>query len=332
MIGWFFPEHGLADMIKQYPLKRRAETGGRFLQQKKANFKNWQSIRMKQYLIFFLLFALVHTGFSQRTDKRLQKKLSELVAGFRGTLGIYVHDLSADRVAALQADTVFPTASMVKLPILAGIMQKIESGELQYHQVLTYKDSLLYAGEDILGSFKTGEKIELSKVLMLMLTTSDNTASLWLQSLAGTGATINRLMDSLGLRDTRVNSRTPGREPDRQQYGWGQTTPREMANLMEKIVNKQVVSEAASEKMLRLLSRNYWDEQAISQIPSDVFIASKNGAVDASRSEVLYVNGKKARYIFCVTTKNNSDTSWKNSNEAWELTRKISRFLWEYYQ
>lgn len=287
---------------------------------------------MKQYLIFFLLFVSVQTGFSQKTDKRLQKELTKLVSGFRGTLGIYVHDLSANRVAALQADTVFPTASMVKLPILAGIMQKIENGELQYHQLLTYKDSLLYAGEDILGSFKTGEKIELSKVMMLMLTTSDNTASLWLQSLAGTGSTINRLMDSLGFRDTRVNSRTPGREQNQLQYGWGQTTPREMAGLMEMIVNKQVISETASEKMLRLLSRNYWDEEAISQIPSDVFIASKNGAVDASRSEVLYVNGKKARYIFCIATKNNSDTSWKSTNEAWELTRKISRFLWEYYQ
>lgn len=303
-----------------------------FLQQKKANFNIRQSIRMKQYLVFFLLFTSVQTGFSQKTDKHLQKKLAEMVGGFQGILGIYVHDLSANRVAALQADTVFPTASMVKLPILTGIMQKIDNGELQYHQVLTYKDSLLYAGEDILGSFKTGEKIELSKVLLLMLATSDNTASLWLQSLAGTGTVINRLMDSLGLRDTRVNSRTPGREPNRLQYGWGQTTPREMAGLMEMIVNKQVISAAASERMLRLLGRNYWDEQAISQIPSDVFIASKNGAVDASRSEVLYVNGKKARYIFCIATKNNSDTSWKSTNEAWELTRKISRFLWEYYQ
>lgn len=317
---------------KTIPVENGGENGARFLQQKKANFNIRQSIHMKQYLIFFLLFASVHSGFSQKTDKRLQKELAQLVAGFRGTLGIYVHDLSANRVAALQADTVFPTASMVKIPILTGIMQKIENGELQYHQVLTYKDSLLYAGEDILGSFKTGEKIELSKVMLLMLTTSDNTASLWLQSLAGTGTTINRLMDSLGFRDTRVNSRTPGREQDRLQYGWGQTTPREMAGLMEMIVNKQVISETASEKMLRLLSRNYWDEEAISQIPSDVFIASKNGAVDASRSEVLYVNGKKARYIFCIATKNNSDISWKSTNEAWELTRKISRFLWEYYQ
>ena len=210
-------------------------------------------------------------------------------------------------------------------------MRKIESGELQYHQPLIYKDSLLYEGEDILGSLKNNEKIELSKVIMLMLTMSDNTASLWLQTLAGKGARINELMDSLGLPDTRVNSRTPGRETNRTQFGWGQTTPREMATLMEKIVNKEVISNLASEKMLRLLGRNYWDEEAISQIPTDVFIASKSGAVDASRSEVLYVNGKKCRYLFCICTKNNKDKSWDTKNEAWELTRKISKLLWEYY-
>jgi beta-lactamase class A len=78
-----------------------------------------------------------------------------------------------------------------------------------------------------------------------------------------------------------------------------------MATLMEKIVNKEVISTTASEKMLRLLGRNYWDEEAISEIPTDVFIASKSGAVDASRNEVLFVNGKKAKYIFCICTKNN---------------------------
>lgn len=83
--------------------------------------------------------------------------------------------------------------------------------------------------------------------------------------------------------------------------------------------------------MLRLLSRNYWDEVAISQIPSDVFIASKNGAVDESRSEVMFVKGRKAEYIFCVCTKNNSDHSWTNENEAWTLTRALSRIVWDHF-
>ncbi|RYF78515.1 MAG: serine hydrolase, partial [Chitinophagaceae bacterium] len=198
-------------------------------------------------------------------------------------------------------------------------------------QSLTYKDSLLYAGVDILGSFKNDEKIDLSKVMMLMLTTSDNTASLWLQSLAGKGTRINEILDSMGFGATRVNSRTPGREANRTQYGWGQTSPREMATLMEKIVNGEVISKERSAQMLRLLGRNYWDDVAISQVPSDVFVASKNGAVDESRGEVLFVNGRGARYIFCICTKNNKDQSWEPGNEAWVLTRKLSKLLWEKY-
>lgn len=286
---------------------------------------------MKKCIVIMACLAAGLLSFGQKTDNRLQRQIETLCRDFHGDIGVYVHDLKRNRTIAINADTVFPTASMIKVPILAGIMKKIEAGELSYHQPLVYKDSLLYEGVDILGSFKANEKIELSKLLMLMLTMSDNTASLWLQTLAGTGTRINELMDSLGLAVTRVNSRTPGRENNRTQYEWGQTTPREMALLMEKIVNKEVISTVASEKMLRLLGRNYWDEEAISQIPADIFIASKSGAVDASRNEVLFVNGKKSRYLFCICTKNNADKSWEATNEAWVLTRKISRLLWEYY-
>jgi beta-lactamase class A len=96
-------------------------------------------------------------------------------------------------------------------------------------------------------------------------------------------------------------------------------------------VRGEVISKERSAEMLRLLGRNYWDQQAISQIPSDVFVASKNGAVDASRSEVLYVKGRGADYIFCICTKNNQDKSWQNANEAWTLTRKISKLVWDRY-
>jgi beta-lactamase class A len=221
---------------------------------------------------------------------------------------------------------------MVKVPILIGIMDKINKGELKYHQELTYKDSLLYAGSDLLASLKNNEKVELSKVIMLMLTTSDNTASLWLQSLAGTGTKINQILDSIGYTATRVNSRTPGREANREQFGWGQTSPKEMAHLFEDLANRNLMDASSSEKMLRLLGRNYWDEEAISQIPPDVFVASKNGAVNASRSEAMYVSGKNARYVFCICTKNNKDTSWELQNEAWELARKLSKLLWETYK
>lgn len=286
---------------------------------------------MKHFFLCVLSLACAYALQAQKTDRHLEKELRSMIRGFRGDIGIYVHDLKTAKQVAIQADSIFPTASLVKIPILTGIMRKLEDSLLKYHQPLIYKDSLLYEGEDILGSFKNNEKIELSKVMMLMLTMSDNTASLWLQTLAGTGTRINELMDSLGLPNTRVNSRTPGRTEQRKKWGWGQTTPREMGQLLEKIIRHEVISYSASEKMLRLMSRNYWDEEAISRLPADVFIASKSGAVDASRSELLFVNGKKCSYVFCICTNNNVDKSWEPGNEAWELTRRISQYLWEYY-
>ena len=287
-------------------------------------------MKYKQY-IFGFVFLLSFSSFAQKTDKKLKKQLETIIRSFNGEAGIYVKDLKRNKVVAINADSIFPTASIIKIPILIGVMDKINRGELNYHQNLEYRDSLLYAGVDILGSFRDSQKIELGKVIMLMLTMSDNTASLWLQYHAGTGTRINQLLDSLGYSNTRVNSRTPGRELNRAQYGWGQTTPLEMASLMEKIVKGEIISKEKSAWMLRLLGRNYWDENALSQIPPDVFVASKNGAVNQVRNEVVYVSGKGARYVFCICTKNNKDVSWKTENEAWEMTRKISKLLYEKY-
>lgn len=287
---------------------------------------------MKRLLWLSLFSCCACIASAQKTEKRLEKRIEKLLDNYGGTIGVYVKNLHNNKTVSIKADSIFPTASMVKIPIMIGVMDKINKGELSYHQELVYDDSLLYAGVDILGSFKQGEKIELSKVMMLMLTMSDNTASLWLQSLAGMGTRINQLIDSLGFPDTKVNSRTPGREDWRSVYGWGQTSPREMAGLMERIYKREIISEAASDRMLRSLNKNYWDAEALSQIPPYAAVFSKNGAVDESRSEVVLVKGKRSEYVFCICTKNNKDTSWNESNEAWQVIRKISALLWNYFE
>jgi beta-lactamase class A len=212
---------------------------------------------MRLKLLALFLFGCT-ISFAQKTDNKLQQQLEDLIKGFHGDVGIYVHDLKHNKTVAINADTIFPTASIVKISILIGIMDKIQKGELDYHQRLTYTDSLFYSeGDDILSNFKDSATIELSKVMMLMLTISDNCASLWLQGLAGGGTRINQILDSLGFKVTGVNSRTPGRENFRSMYGWGQTSPREIATIMENIVKGNVLSKTSSEKMLRLLGRQY---------------------------------------------------------------------------
>jgi beta-lactamase class A len=266
-------------------------------------------------------------------DRDLEARLSSATAGFRGTVGIYVRHLRRDRRVEILADEPFPTASLIKVPILCALMERVDRGELSLSDELVYeKAKRLYPGEDLLGAFADGEKITIEKLVMLMLTMSDNTASLWLQELAGTGASINDWLDRHHFPGIRMNSRTPGRESDRERFGWGQTTPREMAELMVAIREGRAGSPAATESMHRALTRSYWNKEALSQIPPDIAVMSKQGAVDRSRSEVALVHGKNGDYVFCVITKEQADESWTPDNEGFALLRKVSAILWDAFE
>ena len=287
---------------------------------------------MRTCLLVLLIITLHLHLFAQKSDKLLTQKLQSVVRDFKGDVGIYVRHLKTGKTVEINADSIYPTASMIKIPITIGVFDKIEKGFLTYDSILTYDDSLLYEGEDILGSFKNGEKISLSKVLMLMITTSDNTASLWSQYLAGTGTDINTWLMNNGYIHTRVNSRTPGREANRSRYGWGQTTPREMADILVRIREGKVISNRASERIYRNLIRIFWDTKALSQVPPYVQAASKQGAVNQSRSEVVLVNAPHGDYVFCIITNNQKDESWTSRNEGSALIREVSQTLWKHFE
>ena len=283
-----------------------------------------------KYKLFILLLAFTSTAFAQ-TDTKLTAQLQDAVKDFNGQAGIYVKNLKTGKTAAINADTLFPTASMIKVSIQCGVMDKIEKGELAYNQKLVYRDSLLYPGEDILGSFKDKDTIQLSKVVLLMITMSDNTASTWLQRIV-TGEYINNWLDKNGFKVLRVNSRVKGREAIRSKYGWGVSSPYEMCRLFTMIRNGEAVSPAASERMYRDLVRIYWDDRSLSQIPPYVQAASKSGSVDEAKSETVLVNAPHGDYVFSVMTNNNKDQRWTPDNEAHQLIRKISALLWHYYE
>lgn len=288
---------------------------------------------MLRYFLSVLCILLAPAAFSQyHTDKKLQLRLKALTDSFHGVAGVYVLNLRTGHEAAINADTIFPTASIVKVPILAGIFDKINQGVYTWHEALVYHDSLARKGSGLMQFFKDSSPTDLQTIVTLMITHSDNTAAVWCEKLAGGGVTINAWLEKNGFESTRVNARTPGREKDREQYGWGQTTPREMARLVTMIRNQQVVSPAASQTMYRIMTHVFWDEYALSQIPPYVQAASKQGMVDDSRSEVVLVNAPHGDYVFYVATKNNSDKRWVPDNEAWQLARKVSALLWNYFE
>jgi len=291
---------------------------------------------MNRLLLFLPLAVLLMSCTAEPRSaidfETLEENLQQRIADFNGDAGVFVHHLPTGREISIQGDTLFPTASMIKVPLAVRIAELVEDGSLHYDSLHTYEDRLYYPGSDLVASMKAGETIDLRKMVFLSLSFSDNTASLWMQELGGTGTMVNEAMARLGLEHTRVNSRTEGRQEDFRRYGWGQTTPREMTRLMEMIYRGEVINPERSEELYRLLSKTLWDGTALAVIPVTVNVASKQGAVSASRSETAVVNAPSGDFVFTVITKNQQDRSWDDDNEGFELIRDVTRLLWEAFE
>jgi beta-lactamase class A len=269
-----------------------------------------------------------------RPDAVLRDTLERITRGFHGQVGIYVRHLRTGATVELRADEVFPTASLVNVPILLTLYDQVEHGRLSLDARVTYPDTLHYRyveSTDVAGYMAPGDTLPVSELAFLMLTVSDNVASLWLQALVGGGATVNEWMAANGFEQTRVNSRTPGREEARSTYGWGQTTPREMARALVMIREGRAVSPHASERMYRMLTNSYWKDVALSQIPPTVQAASKQGFVDRARSEVLLVNAPAGDYVLTVMTREQADTSYTPDNEGTRLIKAVSRAVYTHF-
>ena len=91
-------------------------------------FISYKSGTMNKKTVFFVLLALVTlvSGLQARTDKKLTRLLELQTAAFKGVIGVYVKNLRTGSEACVNADTVFPTASTIKVPIMVGVFDKME--------------------------------------------------------------------------------------------------------------------------------------------------------------------------------------------------------------
>src|ERR1700741_1436640 len=119
-----------------------------------------------------------------RTDRALTARLERLTQGFHGEVGVYVRTLRRGASVAIRADELYPTASMIKVPILLTLYDQVEHGRLNLDARVPYPDTLHYRyGEstDVVGYMAAGAPLPLSELAFLMPTVSDNFASLWIQ-------------------------------------------------------------------------------------------------------------------------------------------------------
>jgi len=261
----------------------------------------------------------------------LQRKLDTICQGFHGRMGYCVKTLDDGKLISNRGDQRFPTASTIKTAIALEAIREIEEGKLKWtdkHEVPPM-DGRQFSMWSYF--FKDGTKLDVDGWVNLMLTVSDNTATMvlreWLKP-----DNVNARLASLGLTNTKVLwDNFPSDEPDRirlrGQFGLGMTTPIEMNRLIELLYRRRAASPAGCEKILRILGHQYWDDYSGITAPIDVKVASKSGAIDRSRSEVSIVFAPHP-YILTIYTDNQKDQNWTPNNEGDVTIRKMCGVIW----
>lgn len=267
---------------------------------------------------------------------RLQTDMDQIADGFAGTLGYcLLHRGHTPRRLHRRGDDLFPTASTIKTAILCEALHRVAAGQMTLGmEIPVTPASGPREGGGPAYYFQDDAHLPLAEWLHLMIALSDNTATIVLRNHLGQ-KNINRWLADNGFAQTRVLN---GKETDalglralQRQYGLGVTTPCEMAQLFAQIADGKALPPAASERALRLLGQQYWDDYILAEVPPTVRTVNKTGAVDRSRSDVALVESANGPYILAVYTKDQKDTSWTAQNAGEQAIRALSRLVWRCY-
>jgi len=292
-------------------------------------------MRIRTLILVVVIAALLATASTAETLSELKARMDKFADGFHGTLGYcLVAPGKTEPSITRNGDEVFPTASTIKTAIMVEVVHQVEQGKLKWSdRVEVQRGDWDRQEGGFAYYFKDGTKLPIDQWVHLMITVSDNTATMLLREHIGQ-KNVNDWLESHGFKQTKLLNGKKcdelGLRPLQRKYGLGMTTPNEMARLIGMIRDGKAGTPASCDRMMRLLGHQYWDDGIAGQVPPG-HCFNKTGAIDRCRSDVAVVDSPGGEYILVIYTKNQADTSWGTSNEGTAAIRALAAMVWRHF-
>jgi beta-lactamase class A len=257
-------------------------------------------------------------AYARADTAALRRTLDSLANQHRGVVGYTVHDVDTDERLERRGDETFSTASLIKVPILVTVYDLVDRKQLGLDDPLTVLKIDKVPGSGQLQFLHDNAVVTVHDAAWLMSTLSDNTAT----NLLLDRIIIRRVwdkMEKLGLPHTKVHSKSFLRSSSvamdsSAKYGFGVTTPNEMARLFALMADGKAVSPAADSAMLDILAHNE-DYTKLQRFVEGLDVPHKTGDTDQVRTECALFP-LQSRVVACVLTKENQDKRYNIDNEA----------------
>ncbi|MFP3951652.1 MAG: serine hydrolase [Candidatus Bathyarchaeia archaeon] len=289
----------------------------------------------------------------------LIEELEKASQGFDGILGVSIKNLDTGEEAGLNSGTLFPAASVFKVPVLIELFRQVDAGELDLEESVILRSGDRVPGSGVLKEMSEGLKITVKDLARLMMTVSDNTATDLIIKLVGKDR-VNETISDLGLEETVVMTGCreilfdlvglddlPDEEKTIERFmeaaGVGEmdgtwslgveennvTTPEEMMMLLKMIVRGEAASREGCDMILDIMSRCQTGRYRLAKyLPSqEISLIHKTGSLPGIRNDVGVVTVKDygERYIISCFTKEASDVY-----EAEEVIALTSEHVYNY--
>lgn len=295
-------------------------------------------------LCSFLLLLMTSRSFSQLPgDSTLTKEFQRLENEFGGHLGVAAKNLKTGEVIAFNATEKFPTASVIKLPIMTAFFHMVDQKRIDPDMKV-----VLAAGDkkpSLLEFLSDGLTMTLLDAVKLMIVLSDNTAAnLVLDRLAPTHPermkVVNDFLQQSGLKNTRLLNRlytmkTKLQTPEAVRYGIGVSTPEDMVLLIEKIYNKTLASDTSCTAMLEILKRQEYNNMVPRLLPTQNLkqfdVAHKTGWINETKVDVALVQTERVTYAVAIFVDKHPDHQDDLENRGVLLVAHASRAVWNHF-
>lgn len=286
--------------------------------------------------------------------RNLQARIEELAGRVDGVVGVVAKDLTSGAEVLVNADAVFPTASVMKVPILYELYRQSEAGEIDLDERIAFEERHLVPGSGVLQDLAFGLTPTVKDLATLMITVSDNAATdivldlIGLDALAATlqqlgltrttlPMTVRGLLYSMVGMDTADPEHTYTMFKERAQAGridWASraladednnlTTPREMNLLLEDIATKATLRPASYDAMVDILKRQKYNTIIPLHLPTETAVAHKTGSLRGVRNDAGIVYAPRGQYVISLFSKRLDDQVAGAAALA-----AISRAVWE---
>ncbi len=192
-----------------------------------------------------------------------------------------------------RADERVPSASVIKLPIMLEMMERVNIGKLNLDEIHILTNAEKVGGSGVLQTYPDQSRVRYRELLRLMMVLSDNTATNIIISKLGP-ETINQRIHTIGLTKSQLNRvmmDTVSAKQGRDNF----VSAKDMNTLLENVYRHQVTTPELCNQMIEILKQNA-DTLCIPRLlPKNIVIAHKTGTLTYVRGDAGIVYAKSGR-------------------------------------